>query len=82
VFVSGRLKQRSYQDREGVTRTVIELEVDEVGPSLRYATARVEKAGRREATSAGASAGAGAIGASGELTRAARDGGVADETPF
>jgi single-strand DNA-binding protein len=43
VIVQGRLKQRSYEDREGVKRTVYELDVDEVGPSLRSATARVEK---------------------------------------
>ena len=43
VMVQGRLKQRSYEDREGVKRTVYELDVDEVGPSLRSATARVEK---------------------------------------
>ncbi|WP_040799959.1 single-stranded DNA-binding protein [Nocardia higoensis] len=46
VIVSGRLKQRSYETREGEKRTVVELEVDEVGPSLRYATAKVNKAGR------------------------------------
>jgi single-strand DNA-binding protein len=44
VIATGRLKQRSYQDREGATRTAIELEVDEVGPSLRYATAQVTRA--------------------------------------
>jgi single-strand DNA-binding protein len=44
VIVQGRLKQRSYEDREGVKRTVYELDVDEVGPSLRYATAKVTKA--------------------------------------
>ncbi|WP_431953910.1 single-stranded DNA-binding protein [Nocardia lijiangensis] len=46
VIVSGRLKQRSYETREGEKRTVVELEVDEVGPSLRYATAKVNKASR------------------------------------
>ncbi|MBV6758402.1 single-stranded DNA-binding protein [Rhodococcus opacus] len=46
VIVSGRLGQRSYETREGEKRTVIELEVDEIGPSLRYATARVNKANR------------------------------------
>lgn len=45
VIVQGRLKQRSYEDREGVKRTVFELEVEDVGPSLRSATARVTKAG-------------------------------------
>ena len=43
VIVSGRLRQRSYETREGEKRTVMELEVDEVGPSLRYATAKVQK---------------------------------------
>lgn len=46
VIVSGRLKQRSYETREGEKRTVVELEVDEIGPSLRYATAKVNKASR------------------------------------
>ncbi|WP_019201585.1 single-stranded DNA-binding protein [Tsukamurella sp. 1534] len=40
VVVSGRLKQRSYDDREGQRRTVVELEVDDIGPSLKYATAK------------------------------------------
>ncbi|MGP3533602.1 single-stranded DNA-binding protein [Microbacterium sp. RD1] len=44
VIATGRLKQRSYQDREGQNRTSIELEVDEIGPSLRYATAQVTRA--------------------------------------
>ena len=44
VIATGRLKQRSYQDREGANRTAIELEVDEIGPSLRYATAQVFRA--------------------------------------
>ncbi|RKR75843.1 single-stranded DNA-binding protein [Frondihabitans australicus] len=44
VMAQGRLKQRSYQDREGQNRTSIELEVDEIGPSLRYATAQVTRA--------------------------------------
>jgi single-strand DNA-binding protein len=43
VIVSGRLRQRSYETREGEKRTVFELEVDEIGPSLRYATAKVQK---------------------------------------
>ncbi|MBS1699563.1 MAG: single-stranded DNA-binding protein [Actinobacteria bacterium] len=44
VIATGRLRQRSYQDREGQNRTAIELEVDEIGPSLRYATAQVTRA--------------------------------------
>jgi single-strand DNA-binding protein len=46
VIVSGRLKARSYQTREGERRTVFEVDVDEVGPSLRYATAKVSKTSR------------------------------------
>ena len=59
VIVSGRLKQRSYETREGEKRTVVELEVDEIGPSLRYATAKVTKASR------GGGGGGGGYGASG-----------------
>jgi len=44
VIATGRLRQRSYQDRDGNNRTAIELEVDEIGPSLRYATAQVMRA--------------------------------------
>ncbi|CAM5479467.1 MULTISPECIES: single-stranded DNA-binding protein [Streptomyces] len=43
VVVQGRLRQRSYEDREGVKRTVFELDVEEVGPSLKNATAKVTK---------------------------------------
>ena len=46
VIVTGRLKQRSYETREGEKRTVVELEADEVGPSLKYATATVNKVSR------------------------------------
>ncbi|RSS33774.1 single-stranded DNA-binding protein [Streptomyces sp. WAC08241] len=47
VIVQGRLRQRSYEDREGVKRTVYELDVEEVGPSLKGATAKVTKAAGR-----------------------------------
>ena len=46
VIATGRLKQRSYEDREGIKRTVVELDVDDVGPTLRFATAKVTKATR------------------------------------
>ncbi len=52
VIAHGRLKQRSYEDREGVKRTVVELDVEEVGPSLKYATAKVTKATRNGSSSA------------------------------
>jgi single-strand DNA-binding protein len=51
VIASGRLKQRSYETREGEKRTVVELEVDEIGPSLRYATTKVNRAERTKGAS-------------------------------
>ena len=47
VVVQGRLKQRQYETREGEKRTVVELEVEEIGPSLKYATAKVTRAARQ-----------------------------------
>ncbi|MCZ9290162.1 single-stranded DNA-binding protein [Corynebacterium evansiae] len=46
VIVTGRLRQRSYEDRNGERRTVFEIEVEEVGPSLRFATADINKSFR------------------------------------
>src|SRR6188768_3191192 len=46
VIVQGRLKQRSFETREGEKRTVVECDVDDVGPALRYATAKVNKVSR------------------------------------
>ena len=43
VIAQGRLQQRSYQAQDGSQRTVVEMQVDEIGPSLRYATAQVQK---------------------------------------
>ena len=65
VVVQGRLKQRSYETREGEKRTVVELEVDEVGPSLRYATAKVTRAARSEGGGGGFGGGGGGGGFSG-----------------
>lgn len=53
VIVNGRLRQRSFETREGEKRTVVEMEVDEVGPSLRYATAKVNKVSRQGGGSGG-----------------------------
>jgi single-strand DNA-binding protein len=53
VIVSGRLRQRSFETRDGEKRTVMEMEVDEVGPSLRYATAKVNRASRQGSSSGG-----------------------------
>ena len=46
MIVTGRLRQRSFELTEGVTRTVTELDVDDLGPSLRHSTARVTKTTR------------------------------------
>jgi single-strand DNA-binding protein len=59
VIVQGRLKQRSFETREGEKRTVVEVEVDEIGPSLRYATAKVNKASRSGGGGGGFGAGGG-----------------------
>jgi single-strand DNA-binding protein len=53
VILSGRLKQRTYETREGEKRTVMEVEVDEIGPSLRSATAKVQKMQRTSGASGG-----------------------------
>jgi single-strand DNA-binding protein len=70
VIVQGRLRQRSYETREGEKRTVYELEVDEIGPSLRYATAKVQKMSR----SGGGGGGFGASGGGGGGNRPAPSG--------
>lgn len=75
VIVSGRLKQRSFETREGEKRTVVELEVDEIGPSLRYATAKVNKASR----SGGGGGGFGGGGGGGNSRPAAASSGPADD---
>jgi single-strand DNA-binding protein len=59
VILSGRLRQRSYETKEGEKRTVMELEVDEIGPSLRYATAKVQKMSRTSGGGYGSSSGGG-----------------------
>ena len=75
VIVQGRLRQRSYETREGEKRTVYELEVDEIGPSLRYATAKVQKMQR----SGGSSGGGYGSGGSGGGGGAPSQGGYADD---
>jgi single-strand DNA-binding protein len=69
VIVSGRLKQRSFETKEGEKRTVIELEVDEIGPSLRYATAKINRAQRSDG------GGGGGYGSSGGSSGASSGGG-------
>lgn len=76
VIVSGRLKQRSFDDKNGEKRTVVELDVDEIGPSLRYATVKVNKVSRDGSAKAASSSDDpwGAAPTTG--------GGFADEPPF
>jgi single-strand DNA-binding protein len=89
VLVTGRLRQRSYETKEGEKRTVFELEVDEVGPSLRWATAKVTKAAR----GGGGGGGGGSYGGGGGNSAPAADdpwatpapaagGNYSDEPPF
>ncbi|ORW69996.1 single-stranded DNA-binding protein [Mycolicibacter senuensis] len=78
VIVTGRLRQRSFETREGEKRTVYEIEVDEVGPSLRYATAKINKISR--------GGGGGGFGAGGGAAAAAaptsQSGGAPAEDPW
>ncbi|MBA3523016.1 MAG: single-stranded DNA-binding protein [Geodermatophilaceae bacterium] len=62
VVVTGRLKQRSFETKEGEKRTVVELDVDEVGPSLKYASAKVTKASRGGGGGGGGGYGGGSSG--------------------
>jgi single-strand DNA-binding protein len=92
VIVSGRLRQRSYETKEGEKRTVYEVEVDEVGPSLRNASAKVIKSTRSGAGSGfGGPSGQGGQGGYGGGGRpsddpwaadTATDNGFSDEPPF
>jgi single-strand DNA-binding protein len=98
VIVSGRLRQRSYETREGEKRTVVEMEVDEVGPSLKYATAKVNRTQRGSSSgggfgSSGSESGSGGGASSGGSAGGASDdpwgsappaggGGFSDEPPF
>src|SRR5262245_23822844 len=86
VIVSGRLKQRSLETREGERRTVVELEVAEIGPALRYATAKVNKVAR----GSGGGGGGGGYGGGGapaddpwgSAPPAGSGGGFSEEPPF
>ncbi|MGH9193018.1 MAG: single-stranded DNA-binding protein, partial [Acidimicrobiales bacterium] len=65
VVVTGRLEQRSWETQEGERRSVVEIVADEVGPSLRWATADIKRNERREGPGDGWSGGAGAQGSRG-----------------
>lgn len=80
VIASGRLTQRSWEDKEGQKRTTVELQVDEVGPSLRFATAKVIRAARGE--SGGYSSGGGYGSGGGAPDPWSTPAGPSDEPPF
>jgi single-strand DNA-binding protein len=77
VIVTGRLEQRSWETQEGEKKSVIEVVADEVAPSLRWATAKIEKNDRR---SADGPSGGGATAS--RTTRAAAEPAYDDEEPF
>ncbi len=80
VLVTGRLHQRSFETKEGEKRTVVELDVDEIGPSLKYATVKVNKVGR-SASSDRSGTGTGNTGG-GEDPWGSRTPAASDEPPF
>jgi single-strand DNA-binding protein len=83
VIVSGRLKQRSYETKEGEKRTVFEVEVDEVGPSLKNATAKINKGQRSGGQGGGFSGGSTAPTAADDpWATPAPAGDFTDEPPF
>ena len=81
AIVAGRLRQRSYETKEGEKRTVYELEVDEIGPSLRNATAKVAKVTRTSGGNGGQTAPASAAKQADPWASEA-PGGYSDEPPF
>src|SRR5690606_37952049 len=78
VIVQGRLRQRSYETKGGEKRTAVELEVDEIGPSLRYPTAKVNKASRGGSGFGGQPSGGGPCGSAPAGAGSAQ----LDEPPF
>jgi len=83
VIITGRLRQRSYETKEGEKRTVYEVEVDELGPSLRNASAKVTKAARSNGSGGQAAAAQGSSGGKDAGPWAASaPGGYSDEPPF
>ena len=85
VIVIGRLKQRSYETREGEKRTVYEVDIDDIGPALRYATAKIQRPSRGSSTDAGPAAAGGAGGGDPWGAPASGGdswGGAVDEPPF
>ncbi len=83
VIVTGRLKQRSFETKEGEKRTVVEVDVDEIGPSLKYATAKVNKTSRGGGGGGGGGGGfGGGPPADDPWSTPAPGGATTDEPPF
>jgi single-strand DNA-binding protein len=82
VVVQGRLRQRSFETKEGEKRTVVEMEVDEIGPSLRFATAKVNRVSRSQGGGGGFAAAAPADDPWSSAAPAGAGGGFSDEPPF
>src|ERR1700726_5122232 len=80
VIVSGRLRQRSYETKEGEKRTVYEVQVDDVGPSLRNASAKVNKVARSSGNGGGQGGSGGGQGGSGSGRAAGGQGGSGQDT--
>jgi len=79
VIVTGRLEQRSYDDKEGQKKSIVEIIADEIGPSLRWARAEIEKIARDGGTGGGGFSGGGSGGGS---ANRAPDPVYGDEEPF
>jgi single-strand DNA-binding protein len=82
VVAQGRLKQRSYETREGEKRTVVEMDVDEVGPSLKYATAKVNRTQRGSSSGGGFGASGSDAGSGGSGGGAGGSSGGASDDPW
>ena len=84
TIVAGRLEQREYETREGEKRSVVEVVADEIGPSLRWATAQVEKTSRQSADGGAPDRGAAGAASGGDSgsSRSAGSGSYGDEEPF
>jgi single-strand DNA-binding protein len=82
VIVSGRLRQRSYETKEGEKRTVYEVEVDDVGPSLRSASAKVNKVARSGGNGGQGGPGGGQGGSGGGRAAGGQGGSGQDTDPW
>ena len=82
VIVTGRLEQRSYDDKEGQKKSIVEIIADEIGPSLRWARAEIEKIAREGGSGGGGGGGGFSGGGGGGSANRAPDPVYGDEEPF